>query len=101
MLFSGCDDSISTDVSDVTPDAAYHVKDGDVPINVANPQTQLDENGVIRVTTSGYTESALSGETLIGPFQKWMKQYGESGTNERKSGQWIHLMRCVDQSRTR
>ena len=95
MVFSGSDQTIATDTSDVTPDASYHLKDGDVPINVNTPYTQLDENGIIELTTSGYTETALSGETLIGPFQKWMKQYGDSGTSERKAGQWVHLMRFV------
>merc|ERR1719361_2471927 len=99
VIWSGNDDSIATDVSDVTPAAAYHVKDGDIPVNIDTPYTQLDINGVIYVTTSGYTESELAGDTLIGPFQKWMKLYGESGTNNRKAGQWIHLMRnfqCAD-----
>merc|ERR1719361_2840193 len=100
VIWSGNDDSIATDVSDVTAAAEYHVKDGDIPVNVNDPHTQLDTNGVIEVTSSGYTETALSGETLIGPFQKWMKQYGGSGTTERKSGQWVHMLRNFECSDT-
>ena len=95
LVFSGNNGTIAVDDSVVTPAAAFHVQDGDIPINVNSPQTQIDTNGVIEVTTSGYTETALSGETLIGPFQKWMKQYGDSGTEERVAGQWTHLIRFV------
>ena len=95
IIWNGNDPSTATDDSGVTPAATYHVKDGDIPINVNSPQTQIDTNGVIEVTTSGYTETELSGETLIGPFQKWMKQYGNSGTDERRAGQWVHIMRFV------
>merc|ERR1712130_986328 len=99
VLWSGCDVTTATDDSDVTPGEDYHVKDGDVPINVDDPQTQIDTNGVIEVTTSGYTESALSGKTMIGPFQSGMKLTGDWGTDDWESGQWIHLMRifeCLD-----
>ena len=95
MVWSGNDPDTAADDEAVTPDEDYHVLDGDVPVNVDDPYTQIDTNGVIEVSTSGYTESELSGDTLHGPFQKWMKSYGDQGTDERKSGQWVHTMRFV------
>ena len=87
LVFNGNNDSSSNTV--IGQQAAYHLKDGDIPINVDSPQTQLDTNGVLYSTTSGFTETELSGQTVIGPFQRGMKK-------SDASAMWVHLLRYVN-----